>query len=157
MKKWYFVLAVIVLSFFYILAGKLVYLIPRIFSQNGVLSDSQALIPKSEDNRSGGSLTEENRIVDYLDRLAKAENCPLEGIIDVNGLSSRGPFCFQKSTYLYFVKRYEIYPYAEEQELLSNWGDSWTQGEIVKKIIEEDKNLLAVHWVKSVKRIGLPQ
>ena len=119
---------------------------------------SEAELPTLEANEAKiGQNSEETAIVVYLDRLAKAENCPLEGIIDVNGLSSRGPFCFQKSTYLYFVKRYEIYPHAEEGELLSNWGDRWTQEEIVRKIIEEDKRLLAIHWKISVSKLGLPR
>ena len=93
----------------------------------------------------------------YLDRLSSMENCG-EGIIDRNGLVSKGDLCFQKATYLYFVKKYEIYPYAEEQELLNNWGDSWTQREIARRMIEEEVTQLEKHWYTSVvvRKLGLP-
>ena len=108
-------------------------------------------------NASTGQITQNNAITAYIENLAKMENCG-EGIIDQNGLVSKGDLCFQKSTYLYFVKKYDIYPYAEENELLSNWGDSWTQREIARRMIEEEVTQLEKHWYTSVvvRKLGLP-
>ncbi len=106
----------------------------------------------------GGDLAAKTAISAYLDLLASMENCK-EGIIDVNGLISKGDFCFQEQTYLYFVKRYNLYPYAEEQELLSNWGDTETQRIIIKAMIEENPQLLRQHFYTSVvvRDLGLPE
>lgn len=90
----------------------------------------------------------------WLDRLEKNENCPFDGIIDSNGKKSYGAFCFQEATYLLFVKKYNLMPYAEEYELLNNLSDYDTQRQLAKLMIQDGGWR---HWHTSVtKKIGMP-
>jgi hypothetical protein len=59
----------------------------------------------------------------WLNNLELYENCPINGIIDTNGKISAGPLCYQDSTFISFVKKYNLLPNAEDQEILNMRGD----------------------------------
>jgi hypothetical protein len=56
--------------------------------------------------------TYEERLGKWVDRLIKKESCG-EGIIDTNGLHSRGLLCFQDRTYATYSKKYGVYDQRE--------------------------------------------
>jgi hypothetical protein len=97
----------------------------------------------------------EGHIEAYLDRLSAMESCG-KGIIDTNGLISRGDFCFQDRTFLAEVGKF--YPQAEPQELQNLLGDRYAQEQIILAWIEKDPRLLEKHFYTStvVRKLGLP-
>lgn len=94
----------------------------------------------------------------WLDKLVTYENCPIKGIVDTNGKKSYGAFCYQEGTYLHFVKKYNLMPYAEEGELLNNLSDYSTQRKLTRLIVTNEPNGYK-HWLTSTvirKGLGLP-
>jgi hypothetical protein len=91
----------------------------------------------------------------WLDKLEIAENCPSLGMVDSNGLKSFSSLCFQEQTFVTYVKKYNLLPQCEDQEILNWINDGEFQRVVAKKMLED--NLLNYdHWRNSVKRIGKP-
>lgn len=90
----------------------------------------------------------------WLDKLESYENCPSRGIIDSNNLRSYGPLCYQKATYLGYMRIFgsQVMPYAEEGEWLNNLSDRHTQRELTKLIIENDYSAWRNWWTSHVIR-----
>ena len=118
------------------------------------VGDEQLLVSAPE-RPTEGNLSKDTAIIEYLDRLSAMESCG-KGIVDTNGLISRGDFCFQDRTFLSEAKK--IYPEAEPQELLNVLGDHWTQEQIVRNWIKENPKLLEKHFYTTVitRKLGLP-
>lgn len=91
----------------------------------------------------------------WLDKLAIAENCPTLGIVDSNGKLSVGQYCFQKNTFITYVKKYNLLPQCEEQEITNWWYDSDFQRLLARKMLEDNISNYD-HWRTSVKKIGKP-
>lgn len=68
----------------------------------------------------------------WIEKLADKENCPPNGMIDINGKISRGRFCFQEKTYIHYSKKYQVY----------------NDKDLVKKMIKDDYNNYK-HWLCS--------
>jgi hypothetical protein len=96
-----------------------------------------------------------NHIREYLEKLGKMENCPPEGIIDANGKRSYGKYCFQRETLIEGIKKLNLYPHAEPQELDNFLADEWTQEQIILSWIKENPNLLKKHFYTTVVKRGL--
>ena len=98
---------------------------------------------------------------DWIDKLAKHEACPPEGIIDVNGKRSFGPFCYQTQTFLWFMSYFrkhgvDLAPHAEDRELANLISDSNIQKRLTRLIFEDNLNNW-IHWRLTVtKKIGYP-
>lgn len=81
----------------------------------------------------------------WLTKLHKGENCPPTGLIDSNGLRSSSIFCYQNSTFIGFVKLYNLLPGAEDKEILNFIGDSDFQWKLTRIVFEDNpKNWR--HW-----------
>ena len=102
-----------------------------------------------------GKMGQETAFNKWLDKLGKGENCPPEGMIDSNGLKSYGLLCFQEGTFKHYAKRYDLYPNAEEHEIINFIADPDEQRKLATLMIKEDRNNYR-HWLNTTKRIGLP-
>jgi len=91
----------------------------------------------------------------WLDELAKKENCPIEGIIDRNHKMSFGKFCFQFDTFKIYVRKYNLLPNTEDQELYNWISDNEFQRKLARMMLEEDINNWK-HWQLSTLKIGKP-
>lgn len=98
---------------------------------------------------------EKDTLDEWLDKLATAENCPTLGIVDSNGKLSVGQYCFQKDTFVTFVKKYNLLPQCEEQEITNWWYDSEFQRVLAKRMLA-DNIFNYDHWRTSTKKIGKP-
>ena len=117
-------------------------------------TDKVALANDISPNRQNEQLEE------WLDKLAKHENCPATGIIDSNGERSYGDFCYQKTTFVNLVTKYRaeynLLPYAEEVEI-PNWiADNEFQRELTKIVIaEESSKTVTGMWYTTIEKKGL--
>ena len=92
----------------------------------------------------------------WLVKLSKNENCPIEGIIDSNGLRSYGKFCYQLDTFKRYIRKHNLLPYTPDDELLNMISDEDLQWRLTKMMILDDYNNWK-HWRNVVeKKIGLP-
>jgi hypothetical protein len=100
---------------------------------------------------------EETAIVEWVDEIAKYENCG-SGIIDTNGRKSFGDLCFQETTFRTYVKKYNLLPQCEEAEIMNWITDGDFQRELAYRMIDEDIENWR-HWYTTVaiKKVGLPQ
>ena len=85
------------------------------------------------------------------------ENCPIQGVMDCGSLSY-GKYCFKRGTILNGIKRLNLYPQAEPQELENLLGDEWTQEQIILDWIKTDPQILThqFHTTVVVRGLGLP-
>lgn len=81
----------------------------------------------------------------WIEKLAKGEGCPVEGLIDSNHKLSYGDLCFQEATFKGFVKKYNMLPDAEDNEYMNLIGDGKFQRELTYKILT-DKYENWRHW-----------
>lgn len=90
----------------------------------------------------------------WIDKLGTYENCG-EKILDSNHRYSYGILCFQEATFKGYVKKYNLLPEAEDNEIMNFISDDEFQKKLARTMIREDcKNLN--HWFTSVfKRKGL--
>ena len=92
----------------------------------------------------------------WLKALALGENCPRNGMIDSNGTSSYGKYCYQANTFIAFVREAEMAPHAERAEILNHIGDPEFQDHLTYWVFIHKPNVWK-HWRNTVeKRIGLP-
>lgn len=104
----------------------------------------------------------ENPMEMWLDALQSHENCPLDGIVDSNGLRSFGAFCYQMNTFIPKMQDYrsELAPDAEDDELL-NFLDSESERRLTRVILRDHPEeywrwCTTVRGTKKRKGIGLP-
>ena len=91
----------------------------------------------------------------WLDKLAIAENCPPNGMVDSNGLKSYSTYCFQERTFVTYVKKYNLLPQCEDNEILNWINDEQFQRKLAKEMLKDNiKNY--DHWRLSTKKIGKP-
>ena len=99
---------------------------------------------------------EDNRTPDELDlwieKLAKTENCSPLGTPD-NGSLSYGKFCFKKSTWQEQIRKYEMLPQAEWDELMNFIGEDELQTKLVRKMLVANPENWR-HWWTSCQKIG---
>lgn len=93
----------------------------------------------------------------WLDELRNYENCPVEGIVDINRNLSFGCLCFQENTFKGYVKQFNLLPQSEDVELMNWISDCDFQKILAKKMIQ-DKYENWSHWRTSVieRKLGLP-
>ena len=94
----------------------------------------------------------------WLDILEGYENCPSHGIVDSNSEKSYGALCYQKSTYLLFMRIHasECMPFAEEVEWLNNLSDRHTQRCLARLVIENNHAEWR-NWWTSIEIRGCPK
>jgi len=97
------------------------------------------------------NIEERMKVNIWLVNLKPYENCPIAGIIDTNNKRSSGPLCFQDATFINFVKKYNILPYAEEHEIINLVGDEDTQFRAAREALLDDPDNTS-HWITSVRR-----
>jgi hypothetical protein len=135
----------------------------------GLTPSSQALAP-SEVNISSLRLLEENTIMfnysisdkpseqtliyDWVNLVSTKENCPPEGIMDCNNKKSYGCMCFQYETFKTQVKRFNLLPLAEDNELYNMIGDCDFTKLLARKMLMDDR-LAYRNWLNVSKQIGL--
>ena len=92
----------------------------------------------------------------WIDGLISYENCSPLGTPDKGSLSY-GCLCYKSGTFREQIRRYEMLPQAEWNELINYIGDCSIQKELAYKMLE-DKPLNWRHWWTSVKlkKYGLP-
>jgi hypothetical protein len=118
-------------------------------------------IPISEEQAvKSGISAEETAIDEWVDRLGERERCDPLGTPD-GGSLSYGRFCFKRGTFTMFVKKYNLLPQCEDEEIMNWINDSEFQERLTKIIITNNPEDWR-HWKNSVmvyrgrKGIGLP-
>lgn len=108
------------------------------------------------------NITPKTSLEDWIDKLAKYEACPPQGIKDRNGRYSYGPFCYQMDTFLWFMKYFRNKGYAlaanaEEAELPNLISDPELQKQLTRLVFEDNLGNWT-HWYTSVavRGLGLP-
>jgi hypothetical protein len=91
----------------------------------------------------------------WIDTLEQNEGCPVNGIIDSNGIKSYGPACFQMQTFKEQVRKYQLVPYANDNELYNWISDEPLQRRLIKLMLAENINN-AYKWANTIKKIGMP-
>ena len=92
----------------------------------------------------------------WLDKLETYENCPVEGIVDTNHKLSYGCLCFQFFSFKTYVRKYNLFPYTEDNELFNLIGECKLQKKLSRLMILDNYNNWK-HWWTSVGRgLGLP-
>lgn len=111
----------------------------------------------AEKNPAWANFAPNSATSEWMDKLAKAENCSPEGTWDT-GSYSYGKYCFKKGTWEQYASSTKIAPYAETTELMNFIGDEEAQDRVVFWMISEDYKNLIGHWKTSIvkKEVGLP-
>lgn len=92
-----------------------------------------------------------------LEMISKIEHCESRGknvrVLDTNNKYSTGVLQFQEDTFIFYVKRFNMLPYAEEGEMLNLMYTPEFQRELAYLILEEDLSNLR-NWYNCSKHIG---
>ena len=91
----------------------------------------------------------------WLKQLRSGENCPDSGLIDSNGTSSYGSYCYQANTFIGFTKASKLLPQAEDREILNFIGDHAFQDRLTFWVYTHIPYVWT-HWANTVNKIGLP-
>jgi hypothetical protein len=93
----------------------------------------------------------------WIEKLAQHENCPATGIIDTNHQVSWGILCFQYPTFKRYIRKYNLLPEVEDEELYNWIADSKLQKKLTKIMISDNYNNWR-HWYNSVitRKLGKP-
>lgn len=92
---------------------------------------------------------------DWLNKLETRENCRRSGTMDSNGELSYGALCFQSGTFKEQAKKYTLFPFAEDAEIMNFIGDRDSQFALAKKMLQDNPENWR-RWFTSTKKIGLP-
>lgn len=95
------------------------------------------------------------QIVAQIEELAMCESSGRENvkIVDTNGWYSHSCLQFQFPTFEQYVKRYNMLPDAEYEDLVNMIGDCEFQKELAYKMISESPDNWA-HWEVCSRRLG---
>lgn len=91
----------------------------------------------------------------WLMKLASHEGCKPEGTMD-RGSLSYGLFCYKEGTFKMFVKKYDLLPNAEEDEIMNLIGDAQFQWKLTRMVFEDSCQNWRNWYTSTVKKIGLP-
>ena len=90
----------------------------------------------------------------WIEKLGDNEGCSTIGTPD-NGSLSYGRWCYKSGTFKMFVKKYNLLPDTEENEIMNWIGDNSFQ-RILTRAVFNDSITNASHWKNTVKKIGNP-
>ena len=93
---------------------------------------------------------------DILDKLAYCESTNNDHIriVDTNGYYSYSRYQFQYATFEHYVRKYDMLPYTENEEL-GNWiMDGDFQRQLARTMLEDNPSNWR-HWENCGKKIGL--
>lgn len=100
-----------------------------------------------------------NDLWQWIEKLEEYEckGCPPNfKLIDRNGKFSYSCLQFQERTFRHYIRKYNLIPYAEENEVLNFIYDCDLQKFLAYLIIEDNPNKY-IYWITSVKRgLGKP-
>lgn len=91
-----------------------------------------------------------------IDQLAMCESGGLATAINPfdGGSHSRGILQFKDSTFIQYAKRYNLFPNAEDDEILNFIFDGDYQKKLARLMLDENINNWR-HWVNCSKKVGL--
>jgi hypothetical protein len=92
---------------------------------------------------------------DWLELLAEKEGCSPHGTWDVNSYSY-GKYCYKVPYFTEQIKKYDLLPHIEDDEILNIIGNSDIQDELTRLIFKNEKNAW-IKWGCSVKPDNFPR
>jgi hypothetical protein len=88
-------------------------------------------------------------LMDWVEnKLIPRENCPPEGMED-GGSKSYGPACFKERTFVSAVRDLEMFPFAEDQELINLTSGKRESADVAYAMIKKDYDNWR-HWENTV-------
>jgi hypothetical protein len=97
---------------------------------------------------------EVREIVKKIETLERCDTGKDGRILDSNNEYSYSCLCFQEETFIRYSKKFNLFPYAEENEYLNFINDCEIQEKLAYKMISESKENL-YHWKNTAIKLGL--